>query len=116
LETIIHSKTEHMSMKELSDLLLELKCPAGPINTIEKILEDDYTKFHNLIMSVNDKSEGNFKVIGSPLKFEKFDIPTRSFVSQPGEYSAEVLTNILGVSEEQMLSLGCGYKKVLQLE
>lgn len=105
LEPIIHSKTSKMTMAELNDLMLRLNCAAGPVNTIEQILEDEYTKFHQLITNVHDSKEGDFKVVGSPLKFEKFAIPRSTFVSQPGEYTAEILTDLLGMDEEEIISL-----------
>lgn len=105
LEQIIHSKTTKMTMEELTNLMLRLNCPVGPINTIEQILEDEYTNFHQLIIDVHDSIEGSFKVVGSPLKFEKYGMPKYSFVSQPGEYTTEVLMNLLGMGEEEIKSL-----------
>jgi formyl-CoA transferase len=102
LEPIISSKTKEMTMDELTEKLSRRKIPAGPVNTLEKILESDYVKYHQLIMTVTDSMEGAFKVVGSPMQFRQFDVVKSDFVSQPGEYTEEILMEILGLNKGEI--------------
>lgn len=109
LEPIINAKTKEMTMDELTEKLLERKIPAGQINTLDKILESDYVKYHDLKMEVSDKEEGKFKVIGSPMRFEKFEMPKADFVSQLGEFTEEILKEVLGEEKETL----CGRREAV---
>ncbi len=106
LEPIIYAKTRELTMDELTEKLLERKIPAGQINTLDKILESDYVKYHGLTMEVTDKEEGTFRVVGSPMRFEKFDMPGMDFVSQPGEFTEEILREIPGVENGGITPVG----------
>ena len=106
LEPIVCAKTREMTMDELTEKLLERKIPAGQINTLDKILESDYVKYHNLTMEVSDRKEGRFKVVGSPMKFEKFEMPKTDFISQPGEFTEELLSEVLGLGKEALNGKG----------
>lgn len=102
LEVIIHSKTEQMTMDELVQAMRRRRIPVGPVNTLEKILEDPYTTHHQLIMNVSDCVEGDFRVLGLPINFEKFDISRQAMVSQPGEYTCAILKEFLNVEIEEV--------------
>ena len=102
LEPIIFAKTRQMTMKELTDKLLAQKIPAGPINTLDQLLEDEYIQFHRLITQVRDSAEGSFRVVGFPLRFETFQIPETSFASQPGEDTRPVLRDFLGMGDAEI--------------
>ncbi len=95
LEPIIFSRSRNMTMAELTEKLLSRKIPAGPVNSLEKILKSDYVSYHNLLMEVTDSAEGTVKVIGPPVKFGQFEMRTADFVSQPGEHTEEIITEIL---------------------
>jgi len=99
LEPIIFSRTREMTMEELTEKLLARKIPAGPINTLDRILESEYVKYHHLIMEVNDSNEKAYRVIGSPMKFEKFEMLESDFVSRLGEYTKEILAEITGTDK-----------------
>lgn len=94
LEPIIYSKTREMTMDELTQKLLSRKIPAGPVNTLEKILESGYVKYHDLIMEVEDSANGRFRVIGPPMKFGQFDRAKSDFISGPGEYTEAILREL----------------------
>lgn len=102
LEAIIHSKTGQMAMDDLVEAMRRRRIPVGPVNTLEKILEDPYTKHHQLIMEVSDCVEGDFRVVGLPIRFEKFESMKYAMVSQPGEYTREVLKDVLGAETKEV--------------
>ncbi len=91
LEPIIFAKTVQMTVDELTQALLKRKIPAGPVYSLEKILESDYVRYHKLVMKVVDYEGECWKVIGSPMKFSQFAMPESDFLSHPGEYTEEIL-------------------------
>lgn len=95
LEEIINSRAKKMTMEELMKKLLERKIPAGPINTLENILDSDYMIWHQLVMEVKDHREGSFQVIGSPMKFQQFDLAKKEFSAQLGEHTQKILQKFL---------------------
>lgn len=102
LEPIIYSKTRKMTMEVLTEKLLSRKIPAGPINTLEQILESDYVACHQLVMEVTDSVEGPMKALGLPIKFGQFDRGKTDFVSQPGEYTEEILRLLVPDKEKAL--------------
>lgn len=102
LEPIIFSKTREMTMDELTEKLLDQKIPAGPVNTLDKILESDYVKYHQLLMEVKDRDEGIFRVVGSPIRFSQFHMEHNDFIAGPGEFSADILYEILGCDKSEV--------------
>lgn len=102
LEPIIFSRTGEMTMEELTKKLLSRKIPAGPVNTLEKILESGYVKYHDLIMEVEDSAGGRFKVIGPPVKFGQFDMAKSDFISRHGEFTEPILKEVADLGEHGM--------------
>ena len=105
LEEILFTHTKNMTMAELADSCRRAGIPAGEVNTLERISRSGYIEEQHMICRVHDSKEGGFKVLGLPLKFDKFDIPDNKFVPQPGEHTAEILRDILGMSEEEIQKL-----------
>lgn len=93
LGALIEEKTSGMTMEELTQKLFSRGIPAGPVYSIKDILRDDYVKLHELIVTAEDRAEGVFETIGFPLRFDRFELPSHFFVSQPGEYTEKVLEN-----------------------
>ena len=58
-----------------------------------------------MIVQVEDSREGRFRVLGLPLKFDRFGIPREKNVSQPGEHTEEILKSMLGMSEKAIREL-----------
>ncbi|WP_321006618.1 CoA transferase [Hungatella sp.] len=103
LEPVIFSRSRNMTMAELTEKLLGRKIPAGPINSLEKILESDYVSYHHLIMEVTDSAEETVKVIGPPVKFGQFEMRMDDFVSQPGEHTEEIITELLTEGKKEKI-------------
>ena len=90
LEPIICSKTRNMTMDQLMEELLKRKIPAGPVYTLEQILNSEYVHYHQLICEVSDRMKNTFRVIGLPLRFSQFQNTKRDFISLPGEFTDEL--------------------------
>ena len=100
LEPIICSKTREMTMDQLMEKLLERKIPAGPIYSMEKILNSEYVSYHQLIKEVAGDDQNIFRVIGFPVKFSQFSDRGRDRISFRGE-SFEALKKELDAQEKR---------------
>jgi len=76
--------------------------PAGPINTLDRVLTDPQVLARGMIVEIDGPEEGKIKTIGNPLKMEKTPIKTFSRPPRLGEHTREVLSNILGYSLEKI--------------
>jgi CoA:oxalate CoA-transferase len=53
--------------------------PCGPINTVDRALQNPQVAARNMLITVEDPKAGTLKLAGNPLKFSAFaDVPTRS--------------------------------------
>jgi crotonobetainyl-CoA:carnitine CoA-transferase CaiB-like acyl-CoA transferase len=85
--------------------LYRARIPAGPINTLDRILNDPHVLSREMIVEMEGAREEKIKTIGNPLKME--GTPVKFFSRPPrlGEHNSEILTNILGYSLDQIESL-----------
>ncbi len=80
--------------------------PAGPINTVDRVLSDPQVLSRGMIRETEGPSgKERVKVLGNPLKFNK--TPADTFTRPPwmGENTVEILTGILGYSKEKIAEL-----------
>lgn len=82
------------------------KLPCGPINTIDKLLENKQVQHRNMIVDIEDKDLGKLKVVGTPIKMttakdETFKKPAPEI----GEHNFEILENLLGYSKQDIQNL-----------
>jgi len=79
--------------------------PAGPINTLDRVLSDPQVLAREMIVEVDGPAKDKIKTIGNPLKMEKTPVNTFTRPPRLGEHSREILTSILGYSPEKIDSL-----------
>lgn len=101
----INEHTSKMAVQELFELCQKFNIAAGIMCDMEQLVKDPQTEHDRMIINVHDNKEGDFKVLGSPFKFDSFDLPKFGFVAQPGEHTAEVLTEVLGMKTEEIKGL-----------
>jgi len=80
--------------------------PAGPINTIDRVLSDPQVLARQMVVEIEGpEKDTKIKAIGNPIKMEK--TPAKTFTRPPrlGEHTREVLSTILGYSAEKIEGL-----------
>lgn len=105
LESAIFKETRKMTKAELAGKCRKVGIPAGEVNTVESICRSGYLEQRRMVVQVEDSKEGRFRVLGLPLKFDRFSIPQEKTVSQPGEHTEEILKSMLGMDEEAIREL-----------
>ncbi len=80
--------------------------PCGPINTIDKVLTEPQVNARNMIVEVDDKQAGTVKIAGNPIKMSFLqDNASRGPAPEIGEHNLEVLSQMLGLTEQEVKTL-----------
>lgn len=101
LAEVIKTKTVSEWIKEME----EIGIPCGPINTVDKVVEDPHVQARGMIVEVEHQGVGKIKMAGCPLKFSATPGGIQGPAPKPGEHTEEVLTQLLGYSTEQVETL-----------
>jgi len=102
---MIESVLQTRSGDDWLEKLYEAGVPAGPINTMDRVINDPHVLARQMIVELEGPSGERIKTIGNPLKMDK--TPVKEFIRPPqlGEHTREVLCTILGYTQEKVDSL-----------
>ena len=92
------------TMKEAVDTLSPLGVPVSPVNTVEEAAEDPHPWARDVLMEVPDPVAGTIHVSGNIMHYSRSKLsigPTPT----PGQHTEEILTGILGVTQEELAGL-----------
>jgi len=77
--------------------------PCGPINNVEKIMQDEQIKARNMIVEVDDKIAGKILIAGNPMKMSSIqEEPSRESLPELGEHTTEILGKLLGFDQTKL--------------
>ena len=109
MDTLIPMLEELFLTKKASEWieLLESKgIPVGPINNIEKIMNDPQIHARNMIVNVDDEKAGSIKVAGNPIKMTSLpNEKKRNHAPKLGEHTKIVLEKYLGYNDQKLAQL-----------
>jgi len=100
--------TEAMKAKTTQEWLEELErvgIPCGPVNTIDKVAVDYQILAREMIVEVHHPKAGSFKVANTPFKLSRTPSKLERASPDLGEHTKEVLKELLGVSDQDLLEL-----------
>jgi len=105
MEAEIEAVTTRMTTDECLARLMEAQVPCGPVQTIDKVVQDPQLAAREMFVEVEHPRAGRLKVTGSPLKLSR--TPGRVERASPdlGEHTAEVLGELLGYSPAEVEAL-----------
>ena len=102
LEKLLLTKTA----SEWIELIESAGIPCGPINTIEKVMNDTQVHARNMIVEVEDEKAGTIKIAGNPIKMSTIsEESTRKPMPKLGEHTSDILKKYLGFDEEKIKQL-----------
>jgi CoA:oxalate CoA-transferase len=79
--------------------------PCGPINTIDKVLDDPQVKARDMVIEVPMDDAGGIKMVASPLKIPTAPVEVRCPPPRLGEHTDLILTDLLGYKQESIEKL-----------
>jgi len=105
LRPLIAESMKKKTTAEWLKLLDEAGVPNGPINTIDKVLEDPQIKARDMIVEIEHPVAGKLKVPGVPIKLSATPGSIRTPAPVLGQHTEEILKELLGYDDEKIQSL-----------
>jgi CoA:oxalate CoA-transferase len=106
LNTILDALLIEKKADEWLELLEQNNVPAGPINTIDKVMENKQVLARNMIVEVDDKKAGKMKIAGNPIKMTSIEEETNRLPApEIGEHNKEIFASLLNLTTEEIDSL-----------
>lgn len=96
---------EMLSGRSSEDWLAALEragIPCGPINTLDKVFENPQIQHREMRVELPHPLAGQVPLVGSPLKFSATPVQYQRPPPTLGEHTHQVLTRILGLSEQEI--------------
>lgn len=94
LEKTIQDVVVKKTTDELLDELNKVGAVAGPINTIDKVLNNPHTLYRKMIVEIEHSQLGKMKMLGVPVKYSETPGEIRSPAPSLGEHTREILRDI----------------------
>ena len=88
--------------EEWIKLMDEADVCAGPVYTFEEMFSDPHFKHHKVVVEVEHPKLGKIKLLNTPFKFSETPAEVRTRPPLWAEHTREVLSNLLGYSEEKL--------------
>lgn len=98
LSQIIKTKTT----EEWINIFTEYKLPFSPLNTIDKVVEDEQINYRKMIVEINQPKIGKMKILGTPFHMSNTSGAVVSHAPLLGEHTVEVLRDFLDVDEDKI--------------
>jgi crotonobetainyl-CoA:carnitine CoA-transferase CaiB-like acyl-CoA transferase len=108
LMPILHKTFLTKTTDDWLELLLAHGIPAGPVNTIDRVLDDPHVKARGMVKEVHDPRHpelGDWLTTGNPIKMSA--MPEQSFTHPPalGEHTEEILRDLLSYPPARLTEL-----------
>ncbi|MDH3577931.1 MAG: CoA transferase [Gammaproteobacteria bacterium] len=101
LEPVLATQTTAHWLKALGDRGV----PAGPINSIDKVLTDSYAEEHGLVRTLANSLGQEVPTVANPVDFSETPVSYQKAPPLLGEHTDEVLREWLGYSQELIAEL-----------
>ena len=102
---VLSAAIDGLDRWELLKKLDEADVPVGPVNDVAEILRDPHVRARRLVGSFDYPGVGEFKALAIPYKFLGWDNPQIGRPPALGEHTESVLSELLGLSAEQVSKL-----------
>ena len=90
---------------ELENRLAENRLAMGRLRSVAEVAETNWAIERNAFVEVDDRSNGTVKLPNSPWRFSGSDTSTSGVIKYRGEDNADVMSELLGLSAQQIEDL-----------
>ncbi|KAI7281904.1 CoA-transferase family III [Hortaea werneckii] len=105
LEELVETVTRTKTTQEWLEVLEGSGMPYAAINDIQGTLQHEHTNARNMVTEVEHPSCGPMKLLSPPVKFSESKPSIRSAPPTLGQHTQEVLTEVLGMSADEVEKL-----------
>jgi CoA:oxalate CoA-transferase len=105
LEPILNTAMKTRTTKEWQEELEKAGIPCGPVNNIAQAAADPQIAARDMIATVHHPEAGDFKIVNSPFKFSRTSCKAEGFSPELGEYTEDVLKQLLGMTPKEIKRL-----------
>lgn len=105
LGDIVNGWFAQQTKAEAVEKLLAAGLPVGPVQNAQEVFECPQIEARQLLIEVEDPVVGPVKLVGPPVKLSNNPEPIRRPAPDLGEHTANVLSEVLGLSDEQVAQL-----------
>ncbi len=105
LGEIVNGWFREQTKAEATDKLLAVGLPIGPVQTAEEVFKDPHVAVRKLLIDVPDPILGSVRLVGPVAKMSGSSEPLTNPAPLLGQHNAEILTEVLGHTEEQVSQL-----------
>ncbi len=102
---VLSAQIAKLTRTELIAKLDDVDVPVGPVNDVAEILSDPHVRARRLVGSFDYDGVGEFKALALPYKFLGWDNPEIGAPPALGEHTESVLTQLLGLSGDDVVRL-----------
>lgn len=102
---MIKEKTTGMTREEAVEFYVGMGLPCAPVYHVDEVVADPHLAARGMFVELEHPLAGRVKVPNFPLKFSKTPGVIKAAAPLLGEHSMEVLTGVLGLSEERVAEL-----------
>ena len=92
----------NFTIAELAAICSKYKIAHGVMYDMQQLSELPQTIHDRIIVNVHDDKAGDFRVLGSPLKYSAFETRSDGFVDSLGAHTQEVLMQVLGMTQQEV--------------
>jgi formyl-CoA transferase len=105
VDEIVSAWTAKHKKLEMAEKMLQVHVPCAPVSSIAEVADDPHLLYRKMIREVEHPKLGKIRVPGSPIRLS--DSPLDQVFAAPllGQHTDEVLTEMLGLREEQLSAL-----------
>ena len=104
-KTVLENWVKERTVEEVLAVMNTASIPVAPVQGIDAALEDPQVKARGIIIEIEHKTAGKVRMPGFPLKMEKTPGKIKMAAPLLGEHTAEVLREMLGMSDEEIQEL-----------
>jgi crotonobetainyl-CoA:carnitine CoA-transferase CaiB-like acyl-CoA transferase len=105
LGDIINGWFRSQTKADATNKLLAVGLPVGPVQNAQEIYDCPHVAARNLMIDVPDPVLGSVKLVGPVAKMSASPEPITGAAPLLGQHNAEVLTELLGYTSEQVSEL-----------
>ena len=101
---VIEEWSVDRSAADCEEILMRARVPCSRYKTVADLVADEELRSDGSFAEVGDRS-GKFLVPNPPFRFSNASVNAKDWVADVGEHGDEILSGILGMSEEEIREL-----------